>query len=194
MYNTIMNTIYFATTNVDKIQLAQTACAKYGIEIKPVSLDIDEIQCEDPEVIVRDKAHRAFQQLNMPVIVSDDTWDIRALNGFPGAYMKSINYWFRPEDFLRLMHDVEDRHVTLHQYLAYTDGYTTKIFKNELEGQITQEARGSSDKSPNMTVTALDADNGKTLAEVFENGNDAVQERYKSRKDAWHHFLEWYAK
>lgn len=189
-----MKTVYFATSNPEKIQIAQTVCAEVNIRVKSVSIDIDEIQGEDPEMIVRDKARRVFEQLGMPVLVSDDTWDIRALKGFPGAYMKSINYWFEPGDFLRLMHGVDDRHITLHQFLAYTDGSVTEVFKNDIEGQIINEPRGKSEKSPNMTVTVLDSDNGKTIAEVFEQGTEAVTARYKNRPDAWHGFVEWYKK
>ncbi len=187
-----MKTVYFATSNPDKIQIAYAVCADVNIDVKPVSLEIDEIQGEDPEVIVRDKASRAFEQLNMPVVVSDDTWDIPALKGFPGAYMKSINYWFRPEDFLRLMNGVEDRRITLHQYLAYTDGNVTEVFKNDIPGQIIHEARGKNEKSPNMMVIALDSDNGKTIAEVLEQGEEAVIARYKNGPDAWHEFADWY--
>ena len=189
-----MKTVYFATTNKDKIQIAQTVCAEANITVKPVALEVDEIQGEDPEIIVRDKARRAHEKLNMPVIVSDDAWDIKALKGFPGAYMKSINYWFTSEDFLRLMHGVEDRRITLHQYLAYTNGKITKVFKNDIHGQAINEVRGKSEKSPSMTVTVFDSDNGKTIAQVFEQGTEAVVARYKNRPDAWHKFVEWYKK
>lgn len=189
-----MKVVYFATTNAEKIQIARAVCEEVGITVKPVAIDIDEIQGEDPQAIVRDKAKRAYEQLGMPVVVSDDTWDIRALKGFPGAYMKSINYWFTPEDFLRLMNGIKDRHITLHQYLAYTDGNVTEIFENDIHGKIISEARGSSEKSPNMTVTVLDSDNGKTIAEVFEQGREAVVARYKKRPDAWHGFVDWYKK
>jgi XTP/dITP diphosphohydrolase len=188
----VVKTLFFATSNPEKIQIAQTACAGTGIVLEPISLEIDEIQGEDPELIVRNKVMRAFDQLGKPVVVSDDTWAIRALKGFPGAYMKSLNYWFTPEDFLRLMNGVEDRHITLRQFLAYTDGITTKVFKNDLEGQIINEVRGTSKKSPCMTVIVLDSDNGKTIAEVFEQGQKAVVARYKNRRDAWHSFIDWY--
>ncbi len=187
-----MKSIYFATTNKEKIQIAQTVCSEADITVQPVALDIDEIQGENPEVIVRDKAKRAFEQLGKPVVVSDDTWDIPSLKGFPGAYMKSINYWFTPDDFLRLMKGVENREIILHQYIAYTDGRVTKVFKNDMSGQIINEARGKSEKSPNMTVTVLDSDNGKTIAEVLDQGEEAVVARYKNQPDAWHGFVEWY--
>lgn len=187
-----MKSIYFATSNVEKIQIAQTVCANEGVTVRSVSLEIDEIQGEDSEVIVRDKARRAYEQLGMPLVVSDDTWDIPALKGFPGAYMKSINYWFSPDDFLKLMEGVGDRKIILHQYLAYTNGSVTKVFKNDIPGQIIKESRGKNEKSPNMTVTVLDSDSGKTIAEVFEQGEEAVIARYKNRPDAWHEFIEWY--
>lgn len=187
-----MKSIYFATSNNEKIQIAQTICQEANITVKPVKLDVDEIQGEDPEVIARDKARRAYEQLCMPVVVSDDTWDIPALKGFPGAYMKSINYWFNPEDFLRLMDGLKDRKIILRQYLAYTDGNVTEVFKNDIPGQTISEARGKSERSPNMTVTVLDSDNGKTIAEVFEQGEEAIIARYKNEPDAWHGFVEWY--
>ena len=187
-----MKVIYFATTNKEKIQIAKTVCSEAKITVKPVSLDIHEIQGEDSEIIVRAKAKSAYEKLGMPVVVSDDTWDIRALNGFPGAYMKSINYWFKPEDFIRLMQGIRDRQVILHQYLAYTDGRITKVFKNDIKGQIIDEARGKNERSPNMTVIVLDSDNGKTIAEVLERGEKLVVERYRNSPDAWHKFADWY--
>lgn len=187
-----MKTVHFATTNTEKLLIAQTVCAAADITVETVSLDIDEIQGEDSEVIIRDKARRAFEAFGKPVVVSDDTWDIPALNGFPGAYMKSINHWLTPQDFLRLMTGIEDRRIILHQLLAHTDGTVTTIFKNDLHGQIINEARGKNSTSANMTVVVLDTDNGKTIAEVFETGSQAVVDRYKNRPDVWHSFIEWY--
>jgi XTP/dITP diphosphohydrolase len=187
-----MPIIYFATTNAEKIQIAQTACTEFNISLHVVDLAIDEIQGEDPGRIVRDKVSRAYAKVNNPVVVSDDSWDIKALNGFPGPYMKSINHWFKPDDFLRLMDGIEDRTIVLHQLLAYTDGKTTKIFKNDIYGKIIDQVRGAYDKSPNMTVIALDEDNGKTLAEVFERSKVVRAERYQERHDVWLKFIHWY--
>jgi len=44
----MMKTIYFATTNPEKIQIAQTVCTEVDLTVKPTALDIDEIQGEDP--------------------------------------------------------------------------------------------------------------------------------------------------
>ncbi|MBC7581823.1 hypothetical protein H7097_03075 [Aeromicrobium sp.] len=185
-----MHTISFATSNKEKLLIAQTVCGQASIKVQQEFIDIDEIQGEDAEVIVKDKAMRAYSSLGRPVVVSDDTWNIPALNGFPGAYMKSINSWFTAEDFLRLMSGVENRTVILHQYLAFTDGVKIEIYKNDIPGKIIIEARGENKKSPNMSVIVLDSDNGKTIAEVFEQGEVAVAERYKNRRDVWHQLVK----
>ena len=123
-----MSIIQFATSNKEKMLIAQTVCAKFDIKVEQVSIDIDEIQSEDPIIIVQDKARRAYEGLSKPVVVSDDSWDIPALNGFPGPYMKSINEWFKPDDFLRLMSGIKNRTIIIHQFLAYYDGNTMKVF------------------------------------------------------------------
>lgn len=189
-----MKKLYFATTNQEKLKNAQIVCSQVGITIKPASIDIYEIQGEDPEAIVRDKARRSFEVLGEPVVVSDDSWDIKALNGFPGPYMKSINYWFSPQDFIRLMQGVEDRRVVLSQYLVYTDGGGAQVFRSEIRGQIVHEPRGSFGSSPNAAVIAIDSDDGKTIAEAHEQDDAAIKQRYENRRDAWHEFIEWYKK
>ena len=187
-----MGTVYFATSNHEKMLIAQTVCCKYKINVEQASIDIDEIQGEDPMIIVQEKAHRAYEGLSKPVVVSDDSWDIPALNGFPGPYMKSINKWFKSDDFLRLMSGIKDRSIILHQLLAYYDGSNMKVFRNDIHGKIIDEPLGKNDRSPSMTVTVLDHDNGKTIAEVFEQSEKAVVERYLTRPDAWHRFADWY--
>jgi XTP/dITP diphosphohydrolase len=188
----MMKTIFFATSNEDKIRIARTICEPAGIVVEPVALHIPEIQSEDPEVIIGDKVQRAYEQLGKPVVVSDDSWNIPALRGFPGPYMKSINHWFKPEDFLRLMHGVADRRIILHQYLAYTNGTVTKIFTSSAEGKIVDEVRGHHDDFPSKSVIALDMDGGKTIAEALEQDPEKVEERYKNHPDPWREFAAWY--
>lgn len=188
-----MDKLYFATGNDEKMLIAQVVCKKFNINVERVYIDIDEIQGEDPLIIVKDKVRRAYESLLKPVVVSDDSWSIPALKGFPGPYMKSINKWFEPYDFIRLMRGIKDRRVILYQFLAYYDGKNMQIFKNKINGKIIDKPRGMNARSPNATVTVLDYDNGKTIAEVFMKGKKAVLDRYKNRRDVWHEFADWYS-
>jgi len=193
-YNQTMPTIYFATTNPQKLQIGQAICAQYGYDVEPVTLDIDEVQGEDAEYIIKDKARRAYELFGKPVVVSDDSWGIRALRGFPGAYMKSMNHWFSSEDFLHLMNGRDDRRITLYQYLAYNDGKNIEVFCNEIDGTIVDSPRGSSDVPPISQIVALDQDNGKTIGEVFEQDDHTFADRYITRREVWHKLMDWYTK
>jgi len=154
-------------------------------------LDIDEIQGEEPEVIIRDKAQKAFDELGQPVIVTDDSWAIAALGGFPGPYMKSINHWFSADDFMRLMKGKKDRGITLIQMLAYCDGLETVVFRSDIPGTIPEHPAGNYGP-PIMKVVALDGDNGKTISEVYDDGKANELDRLHKRSDAWQTFATWY--
>ncbi len=152
-------------------------------------VDIDEIQGENAEEIVAHKARAAFEIAQKPVVVTDDSWAILALGGFPGAYMKSINHWFQPEDFLRLMHGIENRDVILHQYVAYHDGLETTVFGHDIPGKMLHEARGKND-TPATKLITLEGDNGRTIAEVDEAGQEYAFSQAST--SAWHAFAKWY--
>lgn len=98
-----MKKILFATGNERKIGEAKAACDDFGIEVEQVDLDIDEIQAHDPTVIAKHKAQEAYKQVNEPVVVTDTSWNIPVLGGFPGGYMKDVSAWFEPQDFISLM-------------------------------------------------------------------------------------------
>lgn len=187
-----MPPIYFVTGNKDKFQIATNICNDAMIKVEQVNLDIDEIQGEDPRQIIKHKAHSAFKLHGKPIVVSDDSWDIPALNGFPGAYMKSINHWFKPEDFLRLMHGISDRTIHLHAYLAFYNGSEYEVFTTTFTGELLTEAHGNHDKSPNMTITTLEGDNGMSLAEVYEQPSEFLAHRFKNRREVWHELAKWY--
>lgn len=183
----------FATTNAEKLQIAVMKCREYGLELQQISTpDIPEIQGEDPRVIIEHKARSAYELSKAPIVVSDDSWNIPALNGFPGPYMKSINHWFDSEAFLRLMHSINDRRVYIQQYLAYADETTCIVFHADVPGIILTEVRGKNTKAPIMNVVALDDDKGMSIAEAFELGYADNPERYAKRPDAWSALSEWY--
>ena len=188
----LMTKFLFATTNAQKLEIARVICATYQCTVEPVALEIDEIQGEDAELILRDKAKRAFELTGKPVVVSDDCWGISALNGFPGAYMKSMNHWLTADDFLRLMDGLDDRRITLYQGLAYTDGAITKTFICEIPGTIMHEKRGPQTADACAQVVAMDMDSGKTIAEVFDGPKEDLLRRNTTQREVWHEFIEWY--
>ena len=183
-----MHTVIFATTNTDKFATAQHTCTQYDISVVQEVLDVPEIQGEDPERIAIDKATKAFTLLQKPVVITDDSWSYAGLKGFPGAYMHSMNEWFTPEDFLRLVLPLTDRTATLTQYLVYYDGSNHKIFSQQTQARLLKEIRGKSQHS-NDTITVLDGDNGLSVAEVHAK---KVDKSKRKSAQVWHEFSKWY--
>lgn len=187
-----MPKITFATKNSQKFYAAKTICAIYNIDISQFSPEIDEIQGEDPENIAIDKANKAFASLCAPVVIVDDTWNVPALKGFPGPYMKSMNKWFEPSDWLRLMNNITDRQIFMHQILVYKTETLTKVFSAKIPGIMLHSSRGDPGLNTSQAVISLDVDEGKSIAEVY-SGKKVNTNRYIQRGDVWVKFAKWYS-
>lgn len=187
-----MPPLYFASSNQQKFDLAKLFCDKVGVIIEQILIgDIPEIQGENPRDIIEHKAREAFKVFGKPLVVSDDSWNIPALNGFPGPYMKSINYWFQPEDFIALMKDKTDRSVYLQPYIAYIDDYELVIFEGQIPGVMLDKPRGNAAPAAIMNVVAHDCDEGLSLAEVYDRG-EQLHPRRQAQNAGWNELLKWY--
>lgn len=181
-------TLLCATGNVQKFALGQRAFDRHDIVLEQITIETDEIQGEDSETILNDKAKKAFAIIGKPVLVSDDSWSIPALNGFPGPYMKSMNHWLSPEDFIHLMQGKEDRTVYLEQHLAYIDDTEIVTFTKKIQGIIVERPRGHTGPSI-MRVVELE-DDGMTIAELYDKG---IADKHSLDRDAWSDAASWYA-
>lgn len=184
-----MNALLFSTGNSQKYLMGSTVCAKYGIALTQNELDIDEIQSEDYDYVARRKAEAAYQILKQPVVISDDSWNIYGLNGFPGTYAKSVNTWFTPEDYIRLTRDLTDRRVSIIQTLVYQDHDQQQLFVHETMGTLLSEARGKNG-APIQKIVSLEDDQKTSISEVIANG------KYYSGEQTlrvWHDLATWYS-
>lgn len=183
-----MRPILYATGNEHKFLLAQTICNTFNVELEQSSLNVPEIQGEDGELIAKDKAEKAFAKFKKPVVITDDNWIIPGLNGFPGAYMKSVNDWFTVQDWLHLTQPLQDRRIILRQIAVYQDESSQHLFSQDIEGILLPEARGTSPYS-HSSITSFD--NGQhSSAEFHERGESSAAHRHT----VWHDFVEWYSK
>ena len=185
-----MSKLLCATGNESKFSLGRAVLARFGIELQQVVIDIDEIQGEDGRTIVEHKAWAAYNALQTPVVVTDDCWNIPALNGFPGPYMKSINHWFEPKDFLNLAAGLDDRTIILEQFIAFCDGHEVVCLRRDIQGQLLDSARGKFDP-PIMKVVALDDDEGRSIAETFDQAKQHETPRLESHGRAWSELGKW---
>lgn len=177
----------FATSNDRKIQEATTTLEKYDIQVEAITVDIDEIQHHDPIEITKSKARAAYEVTHRPVVVQDTSWEIPALGGFPGGYMKDVAEWWQPQDWLNII-EPYDRTVICHEHVAYFDGENMTHFQSSYTGKFTAEARGEWGNSIEKVINLYGIG---TLAEVHdETGIASAGTELKH----WQQFGEWYSK
>ena len=165
--------IKFVTSNPRKIEEAGSVLKDYSIVVEPLQIGIDEIQHHDPLRITEAKVKTAYEKVGQPVVVNDSSWEIPALGGFPGGYMKDVVGWFTAEDFLALMKDKNDRRIILHDVVAYFDGDQSKLFIYDQTGVFINEPRGEA-VSMNRVVS-MEGSGGLTIAEEFALRHDGTK-------------------
>ena len=177
--------LYFVTENKEKLQNATIILSEFNIQLEGKSIPLTEIQSDSLEDIAKDKARQAFAIVKQPLVVKDDGWYITALKGFPGSYMKYINQWFAPDDFLRLIKPYTNREIVFKDSLCYTDGKQEKVFTNTIHGKIVSTPKGEG--VPSAMISTFRND-GKTMAECINKGIHFANEG----ESIWYQFAQWY--
>lgn len=178
-----MRTIYFATTNQLKADIAAGVLKEYGVKLLQTPIDVPEIQSLDGKKISEFAAAFAAEKLGKPVVKSDVTYSIAALNGFPGPFVKFINMWLSPDDLLKMMAGKKDRTVTIIEYITYvTPEGKIVSFAADSKGTITENV-----SRPNV---------GTTLDKILIRNGCGVPQNIMSKKqlgaffrkncEAWH--------
>lgn len=132
----------FATSNVMKFQIGQRAIRETAINLLHKSIRLDEIQDEEGAEIARMCAISAYQVLCEPVAVTDASFIIPALNGFPGPFVKYVNKYLNPEDILRLMDGKEDRRITIRESLCIATGTKSTeqlVYSSDYRGRLSEK-------------------------------------------------------
>ena len=181
--------IAFITGNPHKLEEAKSVLKNYEIVVESLQFDIEEIQHYNPLEITKAKVRAAYEKAGQSVVVNDSSWEIPALGGFPGGYMKDVANWFTAEDFLALMKDKNDRRIILHDVVAYFDGEQLKLFISDQTGVFINEPRGEG-TSMNQVVSMEDS-GGLTIAEEFALRRN-VTEINPCHFQHWQKFGEWF--
>ncbi len=124
----------FITGNQNK---AREVEMMIGRKIEFQSIDLPEIQALHVSDVVRDKAQRAYDVVQKPVLVEDSGIVINSWNGLPGActkwFMKSVG----SEGITKMIGD-QDRTAQAMTIFDYYDGTNHIICEGVVNGTIAQ--------------------------------------------------------
>lgn len=182
------NMILFATSNARKIAEANETLQDYDMRVESVKVETNEIQHFDPAEIAKEKARAAYAAVGRPVVVSDTSWSVPALGGFPGGYMKDVSTWWQAEDWLSIMARHNDKRIICMEHVAYYDGDILQHFVEEYEGYFIAEARGRIDEAEAFERTVV-MYGDKTMAEQLAEGDHASAGEAHGH---WQQFAKWY--
>ncbi len=181
--------ISYVTGNKNKYENARKFFEQYNINVIQQSLSIPEIQGSDSIEIAIKKAEEAWKQLDRPLFINDATWIIPALKGFPGPYMKYINQWFEPIDFVHLMQGKSDRSIILKDVIVYFDDRGPTVFTNEHSGTVLESVAPGAYRNPSDAVISL-SKTGTSVLEETTKGMFFIEDEDK----VWKEFATWLEK
>ncbi|KAJ5086540.1 hypothetical protein NUU61_007847 [Penicillium alfredii] len=170
-----MPTCTFVTGNPNKVREVR-AILGTTIPVESVALDIPEIQ-GTLEEIARDKCRRAAMIVDGPVVVEDSALEFRAMNGFPGPYIKDFLESIGNDGLNRLLLPYDDKHAEAVCTVAFTAGPAMEplLFQGRLKGQIVP-ARGP----PRFGWEPIFEHQRETLAEMEHEKKNRLSHRYQA--------------
>ncbi len=134
--------LYFVTVNDFKAEEVTHYLRASGVDLSIIRHGIQEILNIDLEVIVRDKALKAFKEVGLPCVVEHGGLYIDALSGLPGGLSKVV--WDTVGDKLCTFIKPDDiRSATATSVVGYCDGKRLHTFTGETRGSVATSARGA---------------------------------------------------
>ncbi len=137
--------INFVTKNPHKAREVEAILGNIGVSIVHAPLTIHEIQTEDINHIVRDKALKAFTQVGRPVFIEHTGLYIDSLGGFPGGLTQVFWDKLEAKKFTELFGALEDTSLTAKTVIAFCDAKKVYTFEGAVDGNIAPEPRGNRD-------------------------------------------------
>ncbi len=184
-----MSEVIINTTNNTKFSIAKDVLQQYGVTPIQQKIETPEIQAESSKEICEFSAKYAYKITQKPVVVSDVTYNIVALNGFPGPFVKYINKWLSAEKLLALMESEDNREVEIIEFLslAFSDK-DIKTFPLPLKGTI---ATIIHDNSVGSSIDKILIRDGFSVPQNL-SPQEELHKYYKQNLSNWHELAKFF--
>ena len=163
----------FVTSNADKVREATDIL---GFSLDQVSsIKIDEIQSDDINKIVIDKAKKSYDIIKLPVLVEDSGLIFTAWNGLPGPFIKWFETSVGCHGLLKMIDGFENREALAVCFVAIFDGKKLIVGKGETRGKIASSIRGVNGFG--WDVIFIPEGHKKTYAEMILSEKNLISHR-----------------
>ncbi|MDD4251226.1 MAG: non-canonical purine NTP pyrophosphatase [Candidatus ainarchaeum sp.] len=179
--------ISIVTSNEERYNFVKQTLIKYKINLEKKPLHLNEIQADTLEEVAINKAITAAKQLNGPCICEDTELTIKALNNFPGPYLKFVQEKLISEKIITLLKNETMRDATFRSLLVYAQpNEETKTFETKIDCKILNKKIGLQGRGWDNIILIRKV--GKTLAEHTSN------EKFNLWNKGYIDFSKWYSK
>jgi len=174
--------VFFVSSNKNKFEEAKNITSKFGLKLKFLKSNLQEIQADTLEEIARHKAIQAFSIHSRPVIVEDAGLFIKSLNGFPGPYSSFVFDTIGNKGILQLVSAKRD--AVFRSIIAYCQGYDdVHFFSADVDGMISKKEQG---KKWGFDPIFIPSGKNKSYSQLVEKNQ--ISHRYLALKK----FANWY--
>jgi XTP/dITP diphosphohydrolase len=135
--------IRFLTKNPGKFRELHALINPAKYTLVKDETEINELQTENIQVLIRDKILKAFGIIRRPVIVDHTGLSFDLLKGFPAGLTSVFYDSLQPEGIANLIGKSANRNVTATTLIGYCDGRKVYSFEGRLRGVVALEPRGS---------------------------------------------------
>jgi non-canonical purine NTP pyrophosphatase (RdgB/HAM1 family) len=178
--------ITFVTGNKAKFEWAKRRLRRFGITLQHKTLDVPEPREFDVEKIVQKKIEIASKSIKAPFIMEDTSFQVKALNDFPGSYIKLGVEKIGVGRICSLVRQEKNKSVCFKSALGFKDKENkVSIFICESFGIIPDEPKGDNLHGFNDLMKIF-IPNGfkKTFAEMSDSEFEEY-ERDIEKRDAF---------
>lgn len=165
----------FLTTNAGKFRELSELIASSNYKLLQDATEINELQTEDMNILIRDKVLKAFERIRHPLIVDHTGLLFDLLNGFPGGLTSVFFDKLKPEGIASLIGNSSNRKVTAITLIGYCDGRQIHSFEGRIEGLVAEKPRG--DEGFQWDTVFIPAGYDKTFAELGNKRKNEISMR-----------------
>lgn len=133
----------FLTKNDGKFRELNALIDPSKYLLVPDKTEINELQTEKMDILIRDKVLRAFEIIRRPLIVDHTGLEFDLMNGFPAGLTSVFFDKLGVDGIAKLIGRSPEPKVTAVTLIGYCDGRTIHSFEGRLRGTIAERPRGS---------------------------------------------------
>jgi XTP/dITP diphosphohydrolase len=163
--------VRFLSSNEFKVAEAKQILAPASVSVIRVDRKIEELQTEDTNRLVKDKALKAFAEIGRPVFVEHTGLYLSYMNGLPGGLTQIFWDTLKADAFANIFGKAPDNSAIAKTVIGYIDGREFFIFEGEINGTIAPEPIGNRDFQ--WDCVFIPNGHSLTFAELGEKKNES---------------------